>query len=71
MYSSIWVAKFTAVWPPSWSTMPYGFSKSKISNIASRSSGSKYNLSDASKSVDTVSGLLLITTASYSAFLAA
>ena len=49
----------------------YFFSKSSISKIASRSKGSKYSLSEASKSVDTVSGLLFTTTASYPAFLAA
>ena len=71
IYSSMCAAKFTAVWPPSCNTIPYGFSKSNISKMASRSRGSKYNLSEASKSVETVSGLLFTTTASYPASLAA
>ena len=71
MYFSMCAAKLTAVWPPNCKIIPYGFSKSRISNIASLSRGSKYSLSEASKSVETVSGLLFTTTASYPAFLAA
>ena len=44
---------------------PIGFSRSTISSTSSNVSGSKYSLSDVSKSVDTVSGFELIMIVSY------
>ncbi len=41
MYFSIFDAKLTAVCPPNCKIIPYGFSTSSISNIASPSNGSK------------------------------
>ena len=50
----------SGVWPPSWTTTPFGRSQRTISITSSKVSGSKYSLSEMSKSVDTVSGLELI-----------
>ena len=54
---------FKGVCPPSWTITPNKslceFSERQISRTDSRSNGSKYNLSEISKSVETVSGLQL------------
>ena len=50
----------SGVWPPYCTITPKGFSKLIIFNTLSDVIGSKYNLSDVSKSVETVSGLQLI-----------
>ncbi|CQB90256.1 Uncharacterised protein [Chlamydia trachomatis] len=47
---------------------PSGFSISTIFNTSSKVIGSKYNLSEIEKSVETVSGLELITIALYPSF---
>ena len=64
--SSLWrgSAKLIAVWPPNWSTTPSASSLSMTFITSSTVMGSKYNLVEMSKSVDTVSGLLLTMTAS-------
>ena len=49
-------ANFSGVCPPSCTMTPIGFSRSTISSTSSSVSGSKYSLSEMSKSVDTVSG---------------
>ena len=53
-----------AVWPPNWRSIPLASSRRSISDTDSSVSGSKYSLSLVSKSVETVSGLLLIMMAS-------
>jgi len=50
----------SGVCPPSWTTTPSGRSSVTISSTSSKVSGSKYSLSEMSKSVETVSGLELI-----------
>ena len=59
------------VCPPSWTMMPRGFSRWRISSTSSRVSGSKYSLSLMSKSVETVSGFELIMIVSSPASLSA
>ena len=54
------LASFIAVCPPNWRITPSGFSFSNIAIISSVTNGSKYSLSAVEKSVETVSGLLLI-----------
>ena len=54
-----------AVCPPNCSRMPWALSLRSISETASSVSGSKYSLSLVSKSVETVSGLLLMMMASW------
>ncbi len=49
-------ARFRGVCPPSWTITPLGCSRWRISSTSSSVSGSKYSLSETSKSVDTVSG---------------
>jgi hypothetical protein len=56
-------ARLMEVWPPNWTTAPATPSVRAIASTASRSSGSKYSLSEVSKSVETVSGLELAITA--------
>src|SRR5699024_1284610 len=56
-----------AVCPPNCTTAPSGFSNSTIFSTSSGVNGSKYNLSAISKSVETVSGLLLTIIVSYPA----
>jgi len=63
--SEIALINFIAVCPPNWQITPSGFSFSIISLTSSDVNGSKYNLSDVSKSVETVSGLLFAIIASY------
>ena len=58
---AIGVARLIAVWPPNWQMTPSGFSLSMISSTSCSVSGSKYRESEVSKSVETVSGLLLMT----------
>ena len=53
------LASLMAVCPPNWTTAPQGFSCSTMFCTSSAVRGSKYSLSATSKSVDTVSGLLL------------
>ena len=53
-------AKLMAVCPPNCAITPTGFSLRTISITSSTVNGSKYKLSDVSKSVLTVSGLLLM-----------
>ena len=53
-------ASLMAVWPPNCTTAPQGFSSSTTASTSSAVRGSKYSLSATSKSVDTVSGLLLM-----------
>ena len=53
-------AKLMAVCPPNWQITPTGFSLSMTAMTSSTVNGSKYRLSEVSKSVLTVSGLLLI-----------
>ena len=55
----------SGVWPPSCTITPSGCSRSTISSTSSSVSGSKYSLSDVSKSVETVSGFELIMIVSY------
>jgi hypothetical protein len=50
-------ASFSGVCPPSCTITPSGCSSRTISSTSSSVSGSKYSLSDTSKSVETVSGL--------------
>ena len=50
----------SGVWPPSCTTTPRGCSSRTISSTSSKVSGSKYSLSEMSKSVETVSGFELI-----------
>ncbi len=57
-------ASRSGVWPPNWATTPTGCSRSITSSTSSTVSGSKYSRSEESASVDTVSGLQLIITAS-------
>ncbi len=54
------LVKRSGVCPPSWTTTPLGRSHRTISSTSSNVSGSKYSLSEMSKSVDTVSGFELI-----------
>ena len=54
------LASLMAVCPPNWTTAPQGFSSSTMFCTSSAVSGSKYSLSATSKSVETVSGLLLM-----------
>ena len=68
---AIGVARLMAVWPPNWQMTPSGFSLSMISMTSCSVSGSKYRESDVSKSVETVSGLLLMTMDFFPAFLRA
>jgi hypothetical protein len=56
-------ARLMAVWPPNWTTTPLACSSWMIAVTASSSSGSKYRRVLQSKSVLTVSGLLLTMTA--------
>ena len=60
-----------AVWPPNWQTTPTGRSISSTFITSSGVSGSKYRRSEVSKSVETVSGLLLMMTVSKPARLSA
>ena len=53
-----------AVWPPKATTTPMGFSMWMMSITSSGDRGSKYSRSAVSKSVETVSGLLLMMTTS-------
>ena len=53
-----------AVCPPNATTTPYGFSVLSMLSTSSSVKGSKYSLSAVSKSVETVSGLLLTMTTS-------
>ena len=53
-----------AVWPPNWTTQPSGFSVAMMLSTLSGVRGSKYSRSPVSKSVETVSGLLLTRMAS-------
>ncbi len=53
-------ARLIAVWPPNWTMTPSGISFSMTFITSSIVSGSKYSRSEVSKSVDTVSGLLLM-----------
>ena len=55
----------SGVWPPSCTITPSGCSRCTISSTSSNVSGSKYSLSDVSKSVETVSGFELIMIVSY------
>ncbi|MNG00995.1 hypothetical protein D3C85_1029890 [compost metagenome] len=57
-------AKLIAVCPPNCTITPIGCSRSITFITSSKNNGSKYKRSDVLKSVDTVSGLLLIITAS-------
>src|SRR2546427_52095 len=52
------LVKRRGVCPPSWTTTPLGRSHRTISSTSSNVSGSKYSLSEMSKSVDTVSDKL-------------
>ena len=65
----LWAARvlvsLMAVWPPKATTTPMGFSILMMSSTSSGDRGSKYSRSPVSKSVDTVSGLLLMMTTSY------
>ena len=54
------LASLMAVCPPNWTTAPQGFSNSTTCSTSSAVSGSKYSRSAMSKSVETVSGLLLM-----------
>ena len=63
------LARFRGVWPPNWTSAGSGASPARVSawmtsSTLSASSGSKYSREEASKSVDTVSGLELTMTAS-------
>ena len=58
-------AKLIAVCPPNCTITPSGCSRSITFKTSSKVKGSKYNLSEVSKSVLTVSGLLLIIIVSY------
>jgi len=65
------LASFIAVCPPNCNITPSGFSFSIIFNTSSSVIGSKYSLSEISKSVLTVSGLLLIIIVSIPSFFSA
>ena len=52
-------ARLSGVWPPSCTMTPSGLSRSTMASTSSWVSGSKYSLSEVSKSVETVSGLEL------------
>ncbi len=54
------LASRSGVCPPSCTTTPRGRSQRTISSTSSSVSGSKYSLSEMSKSVETVSGFELI-----------
>ena len=62
--SKNWVS-LMAVCPPKATTTPTGFSTAMTFMTSSGVSGSKYSRSAVSKSVETVSGLLLMITTSY------
>ena len=57
-------ASRSGVWPPNITTTPTGRSRSTTSSTSSTVRGSKKSRSEVSASVDTVSGLQLIITAS-------
>ena len=58
-------ARLMAVCPPNCTTTPSGFVWSMMFSTSSTVSGSKNRASEVSKSVETVSGLLLMMIASY------
>ena len=62
--SSMCFASLMAVWPPNWTTQASGFSVAMMLSTLSGFRGSKYRRSPVSKSVETVSGLLLTRMAS-------
>ena len=57
-------ARLSGVWPPNCTITPRGVIRSTMLSTSSRVRGSKNSMSEVSKSVDTVSGLLLIITVS-------
>ncbi len=66
--SSMCLASLMAVWPPNCTTQASGFSVAMMLSTLSGFSGSKYRRSPVSKSVETVSGLLLTRMASQPCF---
>ncbi len=55
-------ARLSGVWPPNCTMIPFGVTRSTTFITSSCVSGSKNSMSEVSKSVDTVSGLLLTIT---------
>ncbi len=58
-----WSARLIAVWPPKASITPRAFVARATASTSSAPGGSNTSTSETSKSVETVSGLLLMTTA--------